>query len=80
MTVRNLVKEERVTELARMLGGEETSSAAVEHAREMLALADQRALARISAPSPGEGLGARFILTLNLRAGGRVSIPFVPGC
>jgi len=43
VTVRNLVKEERVTELARMLGGEETSSAAVEHAREMLALADQRA-------------------------------------
>ena len=41
--IRNLIREERVTELARMLGGEETSGAAVEHAKEMLALANQRA-------------------------------------
>ncbi len=40
--VRTLEGEERVMELARMLGGEKTSSAAAEHAREMLLLADQR--------------------------------------
>jgi DNA repair protein RecN (Recombination protein N) len=40
--VRTLEGEERVMELARMLGGEETSNAAAEHAREMLLLADQR--------------------------------------
>lgn len=40
--VRTLQGEDRVLELARMLGGEETSAAAAQHAREMLAIADQR--------------------------------------
>lgn len=39
--VTELEGEERVAELARMLGGEEGSSAAAQHAREMLSLADQ---------------------------------------
>ena len=39
--VNTLNKEERVAELARMLGGEVGSSAATQHAREMLTLANQ---------------------------------------
>ncbi|MEN6357925.1 MAG: DNA repair protein RecN [Armatimonadota bacterium] len=40
--VTTLEEEERVAELARMLGGEESSVAAAQHAREMLSLAYQR--------------------------------------
>lgn len=40
--LRSLTGEDRVTELARMLGGEESSAAAAQHAREMLSLADKR--------------------------------------
>lgn len=40
--LRTLEGEDRVLELARMLGGEETSAAAAQHAREMLGIADQR--------------------------------------
>jgi DNA repair protein RecN (Recombination protein N) len=39
--LRTLVGEDRVRELARMLGSEQPSSAATRHAREMLSLADQ---------------------------------------
>lgn len=42
VTLAQLDGEERVAELARMLGAEETSGAAAQHAREMLSLADQR--------------------------------------
>lgn len=40
--LRRLADEERVAELARMLGADETSGVAAEHAREMLSLASSR--------------------------------------
>ena len=41
VTVKALEGEERVSELARMLGAEETSASAAQHAREMLSLANK---------------------------------------
>lgn len=58
--VKKLEGEERVMELARMLGSEEGSSAARQHAREMLALANQRnSQTRPEDQEPGQATQAR---------------------